>query len=74
MCVSDSVAIKVINNVNQGMEGRFGNGGRLKVIVTEPDPGEEKRDRRTDRDNKEKETYRKAGKVRQNGGINQGTI
>lgn len=31
------------------MEGRFGNGGRLKVIVTEPDPGEEKRDRQTDR-------------------------
>lgn len=49
MCVSDSVAIKVINTVNQGMEGRFGNGGRLKVIVTEPDPGEEKRDRQTDR-------------------------
>lgn len=59
MCVSDSVEIKVINTVNQEMEGRFGNGGRLKVIVTEPDPGEEKRDRQTERDNQEKETYRK---------------
>jgi len=74
MCVSGSVAIKVINTVNQGMEVRFGNGGRLKVIVTEPDPGEEKRDKQTERDNKEKGTYRKAGKVRQNGDINQGTI
>lgn len=38
VCVSDFVAIKVINTVNQGIERKFVNGGRLSV--TEP-AGEE---------------------------------
>lgn len=39
----------MINTVNQGMERKFVNGGRLKVI--EHEPADEKRDRQnTDRE------------------------
>lgn len=60
MCVSDSPAIKVINTVNQGIERKFVNKGRLNVI----EPAQEERETDGQTDRQEREMWKTIGQER----------